>query len=76
MCKSTETLAEVAGLGRVLTCSCGSVHLNLGPVTIRLDAAALTQLAGMTAVAASRQQQRTDTPDAALEALTPSHLLN
>jgi hypothetical protein len=66
MCESNVTLAEYPGLGRVRLCSCGCAQLSLGPITIRLEPAALGQAANMLQSAFEKQQslQRQNNTDA------------
>jgi hypothetical protein len=47
MNEPTVTLAELKGLGRVYLCSCESVHLKVGPVTLCLAPEAFAQAAAM-----------------------------
>lgn len=61
-------LSGKRGLGSVEQCSCGSVHVTIGAVTLRLTACALPALAellseGSTALAA-RATQAGDAPEA------------
>jgi hypothetical protein len=37
-------LAEHPGLGKIFGCSCGAIHVNVGPVTINLEPEAFAQL--------------------------------
>jgi hypothetical protein len=47
MSEPTVVLAECKGLGRVYLCSCESVHLKVGPVTLCLAPEAFAQAAAM-----------------------------
>ena len=50
-------LAESCGLGRVCLCSCGAVHLKIGPVTMNLTPEGFAQAAAMVEEAAKRLAQ-------------------
>lgn len=79
MCESSVTLAECPGLGRVRLCNCGCVQLNLGPVTIRLEPAALSQAAAMLQAALENQerlQSKSQSDSIAPEWLSPGTLVN
>jgi hypothetical protein len=47
MNEPTVVLAECKGLGRIYLCSCESVHLKVGPVTLCLAPEAFAQAAMM-----------------------------
>jgi hypothetical protein len=47
MSEPTVVLAECKGLGRVYLCSCESVHLKVGPVTLCLAPEAFAQASMM-----------------------------
>ena len=79
MCESNVILANTAGLGQVRLCSCGCVHLNLGPVTIRLEPAALAQAAAMLQTAAEKQKRmrsQNNSDAKAFEQMAPGTLVN
>jgi hypothetical protein len=42
-----NVLAECPGLGSISICTCGSVHVKIGPVELTLEAAAFAQSALM-----------------------------
>lgn len=42
-CRERTILAK-ADIGRLELCSCGTVHLSIGPITMRLPAAAIPRL--------------------------------
>jgi hypothetical protein len=42
-----RVLAECPGLGCISICTCGSVHVKIGPVELTLEAAAFAQSAQM-----------------------------
>ena len=47
MSEPTIVLSECKGLGRVYLCSCESVHLKVGPVTLCLAPEAFAQASAM-----------------------------
>jgi hypothetical protein len=47
MSETTVVLAECKGLGRIYLCSCESVHLKVGPVTLCLAPEAFAQATAM-----------------------------
>jgi hypothetical protein len=42
-----QTLATAAGLGSITICSCGTISLHIGGVSLRLDSTAFTLTAEM-----------------------------
>lgn len=68
MCANSVILAECPGLGHVRLCSCGCVQLNLGPVTIRLEPAALGQAAALLQSAAQSHQRLASERESAMQA--------
>jgi len=60
-------LAEVEGLGSVALCACGTVHLSVGAVTVRLAPDAFLQ-----AVRMCQQAAQQLTLEGLLQAISPS----
>ena len=54
MSASQKSLHEQPGVGSVRLCECGGINLNVGAVTLHLDAAAFLQTALMLRQAADR----------------------
>lgn len=48
-------LADLPGLGRIMACSCGAIHVNVGPVTLNLDPQAFAQLTALMNTALEQQ---------------------
>jgi hypothetical protein len=44
---SRTSLTETPGLGRISACSCGAIHVKIGPVELTLDPDAFVQAAIM-----------------------------
>jgi hypothetical protein len=64
-------LAEAEGLGGVTLCACGTVHLSVGAVTVRLAPEAFLQ-----AVKMCQQAAQQLTLEGLLQAMSPSQSNN
>lgn len=60
MCR--KQLLARCPLGQVETCSCGHVHLHVGPFTLRVEPHSFLVLAGMVAEAAERLEPEVERP--------------
>lgn len=66
-CSSPTELARVGDLS-VRACTCGSLHLDLGPFTVRMDRMAMEELSDLLVVSLRRlamseqAQRKTSTP--------------
>ncbi len=58
---SRDILAE-SSIGSIERCSCGCVHLTLGPLSLRLDEAAIVGLAAMITRAVATLENRRGVP--------------
>ncbi len=59
------TLAEHQGLGSVRVCKCGSLNLNIGPVTLHLDPETFLKAAALLRQAAARYVEQDKSSTAA-----------
>ncbi|MBX3185293.1 MAG: hypothetical protein KIT72_16520 [Polyangiaceae bacterium] len=59
-----RTRVAESGMATVEACSCGTLHLNLGPLTLRLTREALTDLVGTLGYALAWVQHHEDHAEA------------
>lgn len=67
-----RTLAE-SPVGFVELCSCGSVHVGVGPITMRIDIGAFERFAAMVEEARRKLQHATVSPEAAARWMRVPH---
>ena len=60
----THSLLAKSGSFRVDRCSCGTINLHLGAISMRLDPQALMQLTAMLNTASARYQNMSIQPEA------------
>jgi hypothetical protein len=68
----TNSLLAKSGSFRVDHCSCGTINLHLGAVSMRLDPQALMQLTAMLNTASARYQNISSQPEDRQDTPAPS----